>query len=82
MVSGGIDMSKTLDLSKTVYELCKEDPQMIEIMKELGFDQITNKASLNTVGRFMTIPKGAVIKSMDLEKIKSEFIKRGYEIKE
>jgi hypothetical protein len=75
-------MSKTLDLSKTVYELCKEDPQMIEIMKELGFDQITNKASLNTVGRFMTIPKGAVIKSMDLEKIKSEFIKRGYGIKE
>lgn len=75
-------MSKTLNFSKTIYELCKEDPQVIEIMKELGFDQITNAASLNTVGRFVTIPKGAVIKSMDLEKIKSEFIKRGYHIKE
>ncbi|HEY9062963.1 MAG TPA: DUF1858 domain-containing protein [Pseudobacteroides sp.] len=73
-------MAKTLDLSKTVYELCKEDPQLIEIMKELGFDHITNTASLNTVGRFVTIPKGTVIKSMDLEKIKSEFIKKGYNI--
>lgn len=75
-------MLKTIDFSKTVYELCKEDPQVIEIMKELGFDQITNTASLNTVGRFMTIPKGAVMKGIELEKIKGEFTRRGYSIKE
>ena len=75
-------MLKTIDFSKTVYELCKEDPQVIEIMKELGFDHITNTASLNTVGRFMTIPKGAVMKGIELEKIKGEFIGRGYSIKE
>jgi len=74
-------MTKKIDFSKTVYELCKEDPQVIEIMKELGFEQITNPASLNTVGRFMTIPKGAAMKGIDLERIKDEFIKRGYELK-
>lgn len=74
-------MIKTIDFSKTVYELCKEDPQVIEIMKELGFEQITNPASLNTVGRFMTLPKGAAMKGIDLERIKDEFIKRGYELK-
>ncbi|HHV97600.1 MAG TPA: DUF1858 domain-containing protein [Clostridiaceae bacterium] len=73
-------MAKVIDFGKTVYELCKEDPQIIEIMRELGFEQITNTASLNTVGRFMTIPKGAVIKKIDLEKIKEEFIKKGYSI--
>ncbi|HHU32711.1 MAG TPA: DUF1858 domain-containing protein [Clostridia bacterium] len=72
---------KTIDFSKTVYELCKEDPQVIEIMKELGFEQITNPASLNTVGRFMTLPKGAAMRGIDLERIKDEFIKRGYELK-
>ncbi|MCX7749304.1 MAG: DUF1858 domain-containing protein [Clostridia bacterium] len=75
-------MSKIIDFSKTVYEVCKEDNEVIEIMKELGFEQIANKASLNTVGRFMTIPKGAVMKGIELEKIKEEFIKRGYSIKE
>jgi hypothetical protein len=75
-------MSKMIDLSKSVYELCKGDPQVIEIMKEIGFDQITNTASLNTVGRFMTIPKGAVMKGIELEKIRGEFTRKGYSIKE
>lgn len=71
---------KKIDFSKTVYELCKEDPQVIEVMKALGFEQITNPASLNTVGRLMTIPKGAAMRGIDLEQVKEEFIKRGYVI--
>jgi len=73
---------KVIDLNKTVYELCKDDPQIIEIMRELGFEQITNAASLNTVGRFMTIPKGAILKNIELEKIKEEFVRKGYSIRE
>jgi hypothetical protein len=75
-------MAKTIDFSKTVYELCKDDPEVIEIMKDIGFDQITSTASLNTVGRFMTIPKGAGMKGIEMERIKGEFTKRGYSIKE
>ena len=75
-------MPKVIDLNKTVYELCKDDPQIIEIMRELGFEQITNAASLNTVGRFMTIPKGAILKNIELEKIKEEFVRKGYSIRE
>lgn len=75
-------MDKIIDLSKTVYELCKENPEVIEIMKELGFESITNPAMLNTAGRFMTIPKGAVMKGIELDKIKEEFATRGYGIKE
>ncbi len=73
-------MEKIIDFSKSVYELCKEDPQVIVIMRALGFEQITNTASLNTVGRFMTIPKGAVMKGIDLEKIKEEFSRNGYSV--
>lgn len=74
-------MSKVIDLSKTVYELFKEDPQVIEIMKELGFESISNPKMLNTVGRFMTITKGAEMKGIQIERIKDEFIKRGYSVK-
>lgn len=71
-------MAKTIDLKKTVHELVQEHPELIEIMVELGFDSITNPAMLRTVGRVMTLPKGATMKGLDLEVIKSELTKRGY----
>lgn len=75
-------MNKTVDFTRTVYEICRDNPDVAEIMKSLGFENITNPAMLNTAGRFMTIPKGAAMKGIELEKIKEEFIKRGYIIKE
>jgi len=75
-------MTKTVDFTKTVYELCREDSRVIEIMKEIGFEQITNPVTLNTVGRFMTIPKGAAMKNIELEKIKEVFSQKGYSINE
>lgn len=74
-------LSKTLDLSKSVYELSKEHPDIVEIMKELGFESIASPGMLNTAGRFMTIPKGAAMKSIPLDKIKEVFNSKGYEIK-
>ena len=55
-------MEKKLDLSKSVYDLVKEYPEVTEIMKSLGFSEITNKVMLNSVGKIMTIPKGAKMK--------------------
>ena len=52
-------MEKKLDLSKSVYDLVTEYPEVVDIMKELGFSEITNKVMLNSVGKIMTIPKGA-----------------------
>jgi len=75
-------MSKMIDLSKTVYEICTEDPEVIDIMKELGFEGITNPGMLGTAGRFMTLPKGAVMKKISLDKLKEVFISKGYQIKE
>ncbi|MGE5614706.1 MAG: DUF1858 domain-containing protein [Bacillota bacterium] len=75
-------MDKTVDLTRTIYEICRENPEVVEIMIDLGFENISNPAMLNTAGRFMTIPKGAAIKGIQLEKIKDEFTRRGYKIKE
>lgn len=75
-------MDKVIDLSKSVYELCKENPEIMDTLKKLGFDQITNPAMLNTAGRFMTLPKGAVMKGIDLAIIKEELEKSGFSIKD
>ena len=75
-------MDKKIDLSKSIYELCTEYPQIIEIMRELGFESITNPGMLNTVGKVMTIPKGARMKNINMEQIKERFQREGFEIKE
>ena len=75
-------MNKIVDFSKPIYDLSQEYSEIIDIMKDLGFESIANPAMLKTAGRFMTISKGAAMKGISLEKIKEKFIKRGYDIKE
>ena len=71
-------MEKKLDLSKSVYDLVKEYPEVIDIMKELGFSEITNKVMLNSVGKIMTIPKGAKMKGVSMIDIVGAFMKAGF----
>ncbi|HHV60809.1 MAG TPA: DUF1858 domain-containing protein [Clostridiaceae bacterium] len=75
-------MGKVIDLSKSVYEICNEHPDVAAIMKDLGFESITNPGMLKTAGRFMTIPKGAAMKNIPMEKIKEAFALKGYDLKE
>ena len=71
-------MEKKLDLSKSVYDLVKEYPEVTEIMKKLGFSEITNKVMLNSVGKIMTIPKGAKMKGVSMIDIVGAFMKAGF----
>lgn len=47
-------------------------------MKELGFSEITNKVMLNSVGKIMTIPKGAKMKGVSMIDIVGAFMKAGF----
>ena len=71
-------MEKKLDLSKSVYDLVTEYPEVTDIMKELGFSEITNKVMLNSVGKIMTIPKGAKMKGVSMVDIVGAFMKAGF----
>ena len=57
-------MSKKIDLNWSVYDITKTYPEVIDIMANLGFDEIKKPAMLNSVGRIMTIPKGAKAKGI------------------
>ena len=73
-------MKKQIDISRSVYEICTENPDIIEIRKDRGFDSIANPGKLNTAGRFMTIAKGAAMKKIPMDRIKEKFEEAGYEI--
>ena len=52
-------MEKVIDLRKSVYDICQAHPEAVEILAEVGFSEIAKPGMLATVGRVMTIPKGA-----------------------
>jgi len=74
-------MNRTIDLEKTVYEICSEYPETKDILDRLGFHDIMKPGILNTVGKLMTIPRGAAMRSLDLSKVVSELQAGGFEIK-
>lgn len=71
---------RILDLDRTVYALCAGDPGIAQILAEAGFPDVARPGMLNTVGRFMTIPKGAAMKGIALEEIKGIFEAHGYKV--
>ena len=71
-------MSKVIDLSKSVYELAKEYPEVIDLMAGIGFTEIRKKPVLHSVGKIMTIPKGSVMKNIPMEKIRAAFEEAGF----
>ena len=73
-------MGRVVDLSRTVYELSREHPDIVDIMKEIGFESIVNPGMLNTAGRIMTIPKGAAMKGISMERVKNAFYEKGYQV--
>ena len=73
-------MEKVLDLKKTVAELVEENPEVKEIMAQIGFKEITNPVALNVMGRIMTIPRGAAVKGIELSKVIAAFEERGYQV--
>jgi len=77
---GVIGMEKTIDLNQTIYQIHEQYPEIRDIMAELGFQDITKPGMLQTAGRFMTIPKGAAMKKIDLDVIRKTLEDKGFKV--
>ena len=67
-----------IDLNETVYTLCANHPDLIDVLSGLGFTDITKPGMLQTAGRFMTPVKGASLKHIPLEQIVQTLAEHGY----
>ena len=74
-----IDM-KPLDLNRSVHDLVKEYPELQQIMYNLGFTEINKKAMLNSIGKIMTIPKGAKMKGISMLDVVSTLTSKGFQL--
>jgi hypothetical protein len=71
---------KKLDLSKTVYELTEEYPELVEILKELGFLGVKSPIVRKTLGRVTTIPQGCKRQGKDLNEVINKLKEKGFDV--
>ncbi|MBI4303344.1 MAG: DUF1858 domain-containing protein [Chloroflexi bacterium] len=72
---------KEIDLKKSVYELTEAYPELIGILKELGFLGVANPVARNTLGRITTIPQGCVKQGKDLSEVIKKLEEKGFRVK-
>ncbi|BCG60686.1 DUF1858 domain-containing protein [Paenibacillus sp. URB8-2] len=75
-------MHKTLSINESIFDLVSRDPEVMDIMIELGFRDIAKPGMLQTAGRFMTLTKGIKLKKMDIDTVKQTFRRHGFIIQE
>lgn len=66
-------MRKIININTKIKELATEYPEIKEIMKSLGFENIMNPVMLNTAGKVITLKKGAQMKDIDLNLVYQKF---------
>ena len=71
---------KEIDLNKSVYELTEAYPELIPILKELGFLGVSNAVVRNTIGRVTTIPQGCEKQGKDLEEVLHKLAEYGFKV--
>lgn len=73
---------KNINLKFSIYQLVNENPELVPILEELGFVEVTRKNMLKSVGRVMTIPKGAKLKGISLEKTIKKLQDNGFVVEQ
>ena len=73
-------MMKEIDLKKSVYELTEQYPELIGILKEMGFLGVLNPLVRKTLGKKMTVPEGSRKQQKDLEEVIKKLEDEGFRI--
>jgi len=72
---------KEVDPDKTVFELTEAYPELIPVLKEMGFAGVSNPIARNTLGRTMTLRKGCERQGVDFSEVSKILQEKGYTVK-
>ena len=73
-------MDNVIDLSIPVAEVIEKQPEVLDVLVELGFTPLANPVMRNTVGRVVSIKKGAKLEGTPMDKIIMTLEANGYEV--
>lgn len=69
-----------ISLTTPVHDLVVAHPDIVPIMVAMGLDGVTQPGLLNTVGRLMTLEKGARMKHIPLTQLIETLTQAGFEV--
>jgi len=72
---------KEIDLSLSLYDLTEAYPELIEVLKELGFAGVAQPALRSTMGKLTTLPEGCDKHGIDLGEVVGKLKALGFEVK-
>jgi hypothetical protein len=72
---------KEIDPDKSVFDLTETYPDLIAILKEMGFAGISNPIARNTIGRTTSLRKGIERQGKDLGQIAIILEAHGFVVK-
>jgi uncharacterized protein len=74
-------MNKELDLSATLYDLTEAYPELIDLLKDMGFFGVARPAVRNTLGRVTTLTKGCEKQGKNLGEVIGRLAEHGFTVK-
>ncbi len=71
---------KSIDLTKSLYELTEEYPELIPVLVDMGFSGVAFPEMRNTHGKEMTIPTGAEKFGLHMDDVVAVLKDNGFEV--
>ncbi|MBS5945494.1 MAG: DUF438 domain-containing protein [Peptoniphilus harei] len=71
---------KNISINEPVASLVEKYPDLKNILKDIGFSEITNSLALSSLGKIVSIKKGAGIKNIDLDIIREKLQEGGFNL--
>lgn len=71
---------KTIDLTMSLFDLTEENPELIDVLVDLGFSGVAFPEMRNTHGKEMTIPAGVEKFGLDMAEVVAVLRDRGFEV--
>lgn len=73
-------MTNQINLKDTVFQICKQNPEIKALLIELGFKPLDNPLMFNTVARATTLLQGCKIIGLDRAQLIQQLEWNGYEV--
>ena len=73
-------MNNTIDLSQPVANLLDKNPELLDLLVDLGFAPLANPQMRETVGRQVTLIQGAAMHGLPIERVRDILASNGYDV--
>lgn len=69
-----------IDLNAKLFDLVKQDENLQQVLFDIGFKEVVKPGMLKTVGKIMTLNKGAKLRKIDINYIIKILKEKGYKV--